>query len=200
LRLYSYIVTRDYGFAPNPFYGVCTLACCKPIIRASAALGDWIVGTGSQTSGRRGKLVYAMRVTETLSFDEYWNDARFRTKQPNLAGSMKQAFGDNIYHRLAGGAWRQLNSHHSYADGTPNQHNVVHDTQTPRVLASDDFAYWGGSGPDVPGRFRDYEGFDICAIRGHKCVFSENLVREFDEWMRSIGERGYLGEPLDWAG
>ena len=30
---YSYIITRDYGFAPNPFGGVCTLATCKPKIR-----------------------------------------------------------------------------------------------------------------------------------------------------------------------
>lgn len=140
-----------------------------------------------------------MRVTETLSFDEYWNDPRFRTKRPNLAGSTKQAFGDNIYHSAADGTWRQQNSHHSYADGTMNHHNVAHDTKAPRVLLSDDFVYWGGFGPDVPARFRDCDGVDICAIRGHKCVFPESLVREFDKWMRAVGERGHLGEPLDWG-
>jgi hypothetical protein len=40
-------VARDYGFAPNPFFGVCTLATCKPKIRKAAAIGDWVVGTGS---------------------------------------------------------------------------------------------------------------------------------------------------------
>src|SRR5712671_5339411 len=33
MRLYSYVVARDFGFAPNPFFGVCTLATCKPDIR-----------------------------------------------------------------------------------------------------------------------------------------------------------------------
>ena len=31
--LFSYVVATDSGFAPNPFFGLCTLACCKPAIR-----------------------------------------------------------------------------------------------------------------------------------------------------------------------
>lgn len=58
--LFSYVLARDAGFAPNPFYGVCTLATCKPRIRASAAVGDWIVGTGSGQEDRLGHIVYAM--------------------------------------------------------------------------------------------------------------------------------------------
>lgn len=43
-RYFSYILTRDYGFAPNPFNGTCTLATCKPKIRATAnvANGLWV--------------------------------------------------------------------------------------------------------------------------------------------------------------
>ena len=36
VRLYSYVFDHDYGFAPNPFHGVCTLATCKPSIREHA--------------------------------------------------------------------------------------------------------------------------------------------------------------------
>ena len=64
MRLYSYIVARDYGFAPNPFYGVCTLATCKPAIRGKAEIGDWVIGTGSKVDQRDGHLVFVMRVTE----------------------------------------------------------------------------------------------------------------------------------------
>ena len=71
MRLYSYVVARDYGFAPNPFYRVCTLATCKPIIRKAAAIGDWVVGTGSKERDRQAFLVYAMRVTEAMTFNEY---------------------------------------------------------------------------------------------------------------------------------
>ena len=111
MKLYSYVVARDYGFAPNPFFGACTLATCKPIIRRKAQIGDWIVGTGSATKGCRDHLVYAMRVAETMSFNDYWSDPRFRAKRPNLRGSIKQAYGDNIYHRHSEDApWEQEDS------------------------------------------------------------------------------------------
>ncbi|WP_410897079.1 hypothetical protein [Pseudomonas chlororaphis] len=35
-RVFSYKLTRNYGFAPNPSYGICTLARCKP--QSSAGL------------------------------------------------------------------------------------------------------------------------------------------------------------------
>ena len=44
MKLYSYIVARDFGFAPNPFYGFCTLATCKPKIakdRYGWRLDNW---------------------------------------------------------------------------------------------------------------------------------------------------------------
>src|ERR1700758_4385988 len=99
MTLYSYVVARDYGFAPNPFYGVCTLATCKPAIRKGAGIGDWVVGTGGAANKLTGHLVYAMQVTEALSFDEYFADPRFQEKKPDLSGSLKRAFGDNIYYR-----------------------------------------------------------------------------------------------------
>ena len=86
MRLFSYVVARDYGFAPNPFFGVCTLATCKPEIRKTASAGDWIIGTGSSQKGRQGYLVYAMCLTETMTFNEYWEDKRFQRKKPNLQG------------------------------------------------------------------------------------------------------------------
>lgn len=44
LRLFSYKLTNDSGFAPNPFAGVMTLAACKPKIRLCKMPGDWIAG------------------------------------------------------------------------------------------------------------------------------------------------------------
>ena len=68
MKLYSYVVARDFGFAPNPFYGFCTLGTCKPKIRRSAKVGDWIVGTGSKTRRRARHIVFVMRVTEVKPF------------------------------------------------------------------------------------------------------------------------------------
>ena len=199
--MHSYVVARDYGFAPNPFFGFCTLATCKPKIRETANIGDWVVGTGSKTGNRDGQVVYAMRVTDALSFDRYWRDPRFKEKRPNLHGSKKQAFGDNIYHRdRRSGQWRQADSHHSLPDGSPNQRNIDHDTQTDRVLLSDDFVYWGGNGPRIPRRLRNFRGVDICGGRGHKNSFSEDMINEFVAWMRGTGDTGFCGMPLDWKG
>lgn len=196
MRLYSYIVLRDYGFAPNPFHGYCTLATCKPQVRRTASVGDWILGTGSAQRGLAGHAVYAMRVDETLTFDEYWNDPRFASKRPNLRGSRKHQFGDNIYRRDEHGEWRQLPSHHSMHDGSRNVRNVGTDTRVDRVLVSRHFVYWGGDAPVIPQRFRDQE---LCKRGvGHKCRFSDGLVRAVVEWIECHDSAGRIGRPERW--
>jgi len=202
VKLYSYIVARDYGFAPNPFFGVCTLATCKPRIRSVAQIGDWVIGTGSKTRKREKHLVCAMRVTGAMTFNQYWSDPRFQAKQPNLRGSKKQAFGDNIYSRgVRTRRWRQADSHHSMPDGSVNEANVATDTQTDRVLVSTDFVYWGGSGPRLPQKFLNYgpEHVTLCAGRNHKSNFPPEFVQELVAWIRSLNEKGFAGEPLDWC-
>jgi hypothetical protein len=198
MKLFSYIVARDFGFAPNPFHGVCTLATCKPKIRRKAQVDDWVMGTGSKKYGLEGRIVFAMRVDEILNFDEYWNDKRFKNKRPNLHGSLKQAFGDNIYHRdERTGEWIQDDSHHSFVDGLPNEVNIFRDTQTTAVLIAREFYYWGGFGPPIPKMFRGFQGWDVCHTRpGHKCNFPTKLVDAMIKWIRGKGESGYIDEPL----
>ena len=143
--------------------------------------------------------MFVMRVTETLTFNEYWNDGRFQRKKPNMMGSTKQAFGDNIYFLADDGQWEQLDSHHSYRDGSPNPYNIQNDTKTDRVLCGTDFVYWGRSGPKIPQEFRDYCGYDICCLtQGHKCRFPNGLFDRFVEWIRSLNQRGFLDAPIDW--
>lgn len=194
MRLFSYVVARDFGFAPNPFHGVCTLATCKPRIRSVAAIGDWVVGTGAAKRKRSGYLVYAMKVDEAMTFEKYWSDPRFQQKKPNLRSSKKQAFGDNIYSMPPGSKrWIQLNSHHTFEDGSPNPDNISVDTSANRVLIGHDFVYWGGSGPKIPAKF------DICGRRNHRSDFPDALVNAMVAWLRSLGEHGYVAEPLDWV-
>jgi hypothetical protein len=86
-KIYMYVVDRDFGFAPNPFHGCCTLATCMPRIRAKAQVNDWVVGIGGLRLKATGRCVYAMRVTETLSFDEYWVSETYFDKRPVRNGS-----------------------------------------------------------------------------------------------------------------
>lgn len=198
MRLYSYVVARDYGFAPNPYHGVCTLATCKPMLRSKASAGDWVVGTGSASNGLTGHLVYAMRVTETVTFDAYFADTRFQRKKPNLSGSLKQAFGDNIYSSTQDGGWNQLDSHHSLENGAPNPENINNDTQTDRLLVSDHFAYFGEDAPEIPEEVRMYDGYDLCAIRSYKVNFDPSHVAAFVEWFEGLKASGPQGLPSEW--
>lgn len=196
--LHTYIVAYDSGFAPNPFNGFCTLATCKPDIRKHAAVGDSIVGTGSNRQGvrRGGYLVYAMRVSEALTFDEYWTDSRFAKKKPNLYGSYRMACGDNIYcPDEDSGGWKQLNSYHTKQDGLPLQKHIDRDTSVDRVLISDDFIYFGAEGPEIPESLRD-AGL-VLSSRGRRKIADVATISEFERWLEGLGVRGYHGRPFD---
>ena len=91
VRLFSYVVASDSGFAPNPFWGVCTLATCKPAIRRTARVGDWVAGLSPRASGNR--LVYAMRVAEVMPIDSYFADPRFEAKKPDPSGGRSSVEG-----------------------------------------------------------------------------------------------------------
>lgn len=197
-RLYSYVVLRDFGFAPNPFHGVCTLATCKADIRRTATIGDYIIGVGTRERFPAGKLVYAMRVDGAMSFDEYWSDPNFAVKKAVLNGSRKRQYGDNIYHHV-GGNWLQEDSHHSLTNGQQNLHNLGRDTKTDRILTSEHFIYWGRDGPFVPDDFRNWNGYDVAAGgRGHQCRFPDALVAEFGAWLETSLGLGYVGRPFSW--
>ena len=196
-RLFTYVVAHDTGFAPNPFHGFCTLAVCKPRIRKGAKIGDWIIGTGSgaQGKGRGGNIVFAMRVTEDMAFDQYWNDPRFRDKRPDLNPEvpLEWAFGDCFYYRCAEDPtkWCQIPAGHC------EHSSLEHDTSVDRVLISDDFVYWGGEGPALP----EFRCIDL-RKRGpaHRCNFPDDVVDEVVAWIRRIqrsGDIGRYGDPLD---
>jgi len=197
VNLFSYVVAHDFGFAPNPFHGTCSLATCKPQIRRAAAIGDWIVGTGSKRKALGGRLVYAMKVEEILTFDEYWGDPRFRVKIPRTNGALKHAYGDNIYHRAAG-EWVQADSRHSLSDGTVNPGHVKIDTSADVVLLSTTYSYFGGQGPVVPEYLRTKYDIDLVhESRGHRRHFPQGLVEDAERWLRSL-PRGNVGRPADW--
>jgi hypothetical protein len=199
-RLYSYVVRRDYGFAPNPFHGWCTLATCKPQVRSTAKPGDWVLGTGSKAYGLDGRVIYAMRVIEVCTFDEYWADPRFACKRPQLRGSLKQAYGDNIYHRGPDGAWRQADSHHSLENGAPNPRNVAHDTGVDRVLLSQRFVYYGERALLIPEEFRSFgeDRKDVCLRRRGHAVITGPLRDHFVAWLEGVHENwGVVGLPSE---
>lgn len=199
--LFSYIVRYDSGFAPNPFYGYSTLATCKPGIRKSAQVGDWLLGMGSNQKKirRGGYVVHAMRVSETLTTGEYWNDPRFKKKRPQVGLSLRHASGDNIYEPDGLGGWIQHNSYHSNPDGSRKANHVARDTSVQRVLVSNEYTYWGAEGPKLPEKFQP--GGQSALFNqgiGEKRTTDKKLIEEFENWYVEFGSGGFQGKPWDW--
>jgi hypothetical protein len=145
-----------------------------------------------------GRCVYGMKVTETISFDEFWADPRFATKRPLRNGSRVMMLGDNIYSRTNENTpWHQEDSHHSFPDGSPNQSNVEKDTRANFVLASEHFVYFGENAIEVPASVLEEVGYSNG--RGHR-VFSQDDANPLLEWFEfvTIGKLNtVLGDPFD---
>ena len=196
MSLYNYIVTRDFGFAPNPFPPCCTLATCKPGIRNSAKIGDWVVGIGSgaKSSAYKNRLIYAMKVEKKIDFDAYWNDPKYARKKPIMNGSVKQNFGDNVYHRESPTTpYIQANSHHSLDFGANNSLNYERDLKSENVLLSNTFWYFGKKAPLIPDEL-------LCLSdvgRGYCKIEDETIIDKLYHWLEDLSQKGYLGQPIE---
>lgn len=201
LKIYSYVIEHDLGLAPNPFGGYCTLAVCKGAIRKSNNLniGDWIIGTGSKSleiktsSPYIGKLIYAMKVEEKLTFNEYFIDKRFQDKKPNVRGTLFKMYGDNIYHCDNENIWHQADSAHSNHDGSVNQKHLKRDTDGKNVLISKSFFYFGDNAPDIPKNL-----IGVCHSGVGEKIIPEKYTATFLNWLNSNFSKGIHGDPVNW--
>jgi hypothetical protein len=195
-----YVVSRDFGFAPNPFHGLCSLATCKPGIRRSAQVGDWVIGMGGSRLKATGRCIFAMQVSETRSFNQYWSDPAYLDKRPVRNGSKRMMVGDNIYHHgRKNGPWLQSDSHHSKADGTVNMHNLERDTKADRVLIGRHFYYFGVAAPQVPDSILTEIGF-VNGI-GYR-VYTSAVCKKVLDWLRRrFGHclNQVLDDPFDFS-
>lgn len=191
MRLYSYIVAHDTGFSPNPFWGYCTLSCCKPRIRRTAEIQDWVVGLSPKANGNR--IVYAMKIDEILSFGDYFNDRRFTAKIPDFKKSeVVFKCGDNIYEPLPSGGFRQLMSKHSNG-AEEHLRNKVRDLSGLKTLISKNYYYFGSKGPALPVHL-----WDLKVGIGHKSRFPQELISNFVQFI-STQKMGINGPPTTWS-
>ena len=189
--LWSYCIPYDDGAAPNPYWGVCTLAICKPVIRRNAKVGDWVVGTGSKNApigDVSGFVVYAMRITKKVTMAEY--DALTRSQLPNKIPAWdnkdrRRRLGDSLY---------------DFEGGPPIQRVGVHavgnrdtDLGGQNVLMSDHFYYFGDHPIELPE--------DLLPIvkqgQGHKSVSNSAYLDQFIGWIEGRGVKPNVikGEP-----
>jgi hypothetical protein len=193
MRVHVYVLKHDSGFAPNPFHGWCTLACCKPAIRRCAERGDWVVGVTPAADGNR--LAYAMKVDETPSFAEYWRDSRFRAKRPawTKSASRRQKNGDNCYRPLGNNRFQQLRSvHFDRANDREDVKAKTRDLRGKRVLVGRRFCYYGVNAQKWPSHltFRRPARFNRVIFREPEL---SALLRHLDRL-----PQGIHGRPRDW--
>lgn len=190
MTLYSYIVTHDTGFAPNPFFGFCTLACCKPSIRRTARKGDWIVGLAPKADGNR--VVFYMRIDEDpIGFDSFWRDERFEMKKPRCDSGRAGRLGDNAYQPIGDGGFRQHRCRHSDGereDATKKRHDLY----GKNVLVSRTFAYFGHSPRLMPSNLK-------CLVvgKGHRSHFADEEKETFLRFADRI-PLGVYSRPRLW--
>ena len=196
MHLFSYRVEHDFGLAPNPFGGTISFAVCRGDIRSNKfmQIGDWLVGTGSVSMKNEGRLIYAMKVEEIISFDEYWNDPRFQYKKPYLKGTLVQMYGDNFYHTVDE-RMVQEPSAHSNPDLEQRIKLYNKDVKGKRVLLSKTFYYFGDNCPLFPTELQT-----ICSSgRAYKYKkITEEQIRAFVSWLESNYTVGIHGDPCNW--
>lgn len=203
MKIYSYRIDHDYGLAPNPFGGYCTVAVCKPNIRRSGNLhkNDWLIGTGSKSLERSSgfncvsKLIYAMEVSEIMDLNTYWHDPRFQYKKPQMNGTLSTIFGDNIYHQDENGNWIQIDCAHRNLTGLYNADHFRKDTGGHNVLISENFYYFGDNAPEIPNDI-----ITVChTTQGQKLVWPDELADSFFSWLQKKFPKGISGLPISWA-
>ena len=187
MKLYSYVVKCDTGFAPNPFYRYCTLAACTPNhMGICPQKGDWIIGTGAVAKGNR--LIYAMQVSDKMPFDQYYKNPSFERKKPVIESKdYRRRCGDNIYYRDKAGHWQQ---HPSSFHNTKNQKKQ--DLKHPYVFIAKRFCYFGCKAKKIP---REYNNL-IWKRQGVKCFHDPEDIEGFLAWLHGK-KTGIHGRPRD---
>ena len=133
MKLRSYKMTHDTGFAPNICGNTLSLATCKPKIRQICNIDEWIAGfTSKKVNGKQvieKRLIYLAKVSDKINFAEFWH--YFEHKRPNRVEN-----GDNIY-KPSGKNYEQMpNAHHG-------EFCKENDLKADNVLLCYEFYYFG---------------------------------------------------------
>lgn len=190
---------HDYGFAPNPFHGVLSLATCKGSQlrnNGNLEIGDWVIGLGSVAMGNLGKIIYAMQVEEKITFDQYWEDPRFQNKKPIINGTLVQIYGDNVYHTINGKVVQEHCAHSLKGGGVNNDH-LQRDCDGKYVLLSRRFYYFGDHCPGVPKQF-SYILNDSRSTKFWDLHDEDDKINAFVSWLEENYTIGIHGDPCNW--
>jgi hypothetical protein len=194
-KLYSYVLRFDDGAAPNPFWDVCTLTICKPAIRRTAQIGDWIVGTGSKNTRLKGGvkadfadfIVYAMKVTDKKTMKNYdaYCKQYLTNKIPNWhTEDWRLRMGDCIYD-YSNGQVPLMRM------GVHNEGNRQRDLSGNNALLSNHFYYFGEAPMSLPNELLPI----IKRNQGHRVVTQTDILSKFESWIKKFKRNVIYADP-----
>jgi len=192
--LFSYVVRYDDGAAPNPYGDVCTLVICKPVIRKTAKVGDWIVGLGAKSTPVKkdysGRIVYVMRVTKKMTMKEYdkYTKKYLPEKIPDLSSAERHRWlGDSIYNFSAKGI--------PQIKGVHKRENRKKDMSGKFALLSNEFVYFGDQAVPLPSPLKGI----LHSNQNHRSTLNGPYVNVFLTWWNTnrtdFASRRVRGEP-----
>jgi len=187
--LFSYIIKHDGGSAPNPYHGICTLVICKPVIRRTSKVGDWVVGLGAKDTpigDVSGKVVYAMRITEKITMKEYdtYCKEKYPAKIPDWdSEEYIKRIGDCIYDFSNPSNPKIRKSVHT-------EKNMKRDLGGEYALLSNDFYYFGDQPKPLPNNLKGIRNQG----QGHRSKSNNDYVDDFIDWI-TTQKKGINGEP-----
>ena len=199
MNCFRYKMDHDYGFAPNPFHGIMSLATCKGSqlrLNKNLELGDWVVGLGSVSMNNLGRIIYAMQVEEKITFDQYWDDPQYQIKKPVINGTLVQMYGDNVYHTVDGKVVQE-HSAHSKEGGAVNEGHLRRDSGGKYVLLSHIFYYFGDKCPLIPKHF-SYIDNNSRSTKFWDLHGEDSKINAFVEWLDKEYGVGIHGDPCNW--
>jgi hypothetical protein len=200
IRLFSYKMTHDTGFAPNPFGGLLSLATCKPKIRKHKLVGDWIAGFTSNSLNKEKvgdeKLIYLMKVTGKITFQEFWSSKKFASKKPNInADKIMDKIGDNIY-KPKNKNPKKITDYTQIKNVNHKEKHMKKDLSGEYVLLSDCFYYFGVNAVDLPKKIRP----DVPKGQSAHGTQTKNIqrCRELILFIQKKYKKGIYGNPTKW--
>lgn len=203
-KLYSYLMTHDSGFAPNPFFGYLTLATCMTDIRRTKKVGNWVAGFAGKALVkkchaldvpiRHQGLIYLMEIGEIITLDAYFHDQRFQQKKAIPLGSNNLVLerGDNIYHTDSQGNFQQTeNDNH-------DQGELIKDTSGKNVLIAKQFYYFGRNCPVPEATWASMDIRVPDRYIGYGCESGAPALDRMIEFLQASYEPGVHGNPCIW--
>ncbi|MFC1495726.1 hypothetical protein ACFL6W_10630 [Thermodesulfobacteriota bacterium] len=163
-KIYFYKMTSDNGGAPCSYRSVLTLAICKPKIRSTADVNDWIIGFGGKDLGER--LIYIAQVNQKLYDGEYYKNKKL-FKRPDCI--YRWDTRSHSYYWLDGKKYHE--------DGTNLEHDL--DNGKALVLLSRNYSYFGNLGTtDYKEKYPEIKMHIEGLKQGHRLNHSERLFNQ----------------------